>query len=99
MTIQEQRYSRYCSHSSTCTRHYDNSYMFSVLDSVNNMRNRIAHHEPICFNKATGAIDTSYCLTIYAHIMTLFQWMGIDSGALLYGLDHVGQSSNKIMSL
>lgn len=84
---------------STRTQHYDNSYMFSVLDSVNNMRNRIAHHEPICFNKATGAIDTSYCLTIYAHIMTLFQWMGIDSGALLYGLDHVDQSSNKIMSI
>ena len=84
---------------STRTQHYDNSYMFSVLDSVNNMRNRIAHHEPICFNKATGAIDTSYSLTIYAHIMMLFQWMGIDSGALLYGLDHVGQSSNKIMSI
>jgi len=31
--------------------------------------------------------------------VTLFQWMGIDSGALLYGLDHVGQSSNKIMSI
>ena len=63
------------------------------------LRNRIAHHEPICFNKMTGAIDTSYCLTIYAHIMTLFLWMGIDSGSLLYGLDHVGTCSYKIMSI
>ena len=59
----------------------------------------VRNHAPTCFNKATGEIDTSYCLTIYAHIMMLFQWMGIDSGALLYGLDHVGQSSNKIMSI
>ncbi len=84
---------------STRTLHYDNSYMFAALDSVNNMRNRIAHHEPICFNKTTGAIDTSYCLTIYARIMTFFQWMDIDSGSLLYGLDHVGICSDKIMSI
>ena len=43
--------------------------------------------------------DTSYCLTIYARIMTLFQWMDIDSGSLLYGLDHVGTCSDKIMSI
>ena len=59
----------------------------------------VCSHAPTCFNQATGAIDTSYCLTIYAHIMTFFQWMDIDSGALLYGLDHVDQSSNKIMSI
>lgn len=84
---------------STRTLHYDNSYMFAALDSVNNLRNRIAHHEPVCFNKTTGAIDTSYALTMYARIMTLFQWMGIDSGSLLFGLDHVGQVCNKIMCL
>ena len=31
--------------------------------------------------------------------MTLYQWMGIDSGSLLYGLDHVGTCSDKIMSI
>ena len=31
--------------------------------------------------------------------MTLFQWMDIDSGSLLYGLDHVGTCSDKIMSI
>ena len=44
-------------------------------------------------------VGKTFLIDQYAHIMTLFQWMGIDSGALLYGLDHVGQSSNKIMSL
>ena len=73
--------------------------IYNELDAINRLRNRIAHHEPICFNKATGAIDTSYALTMYARIMTLFQWMGIDSGSLLFGLDHVGQVCNKIMCL
>ena len=84
---------------SSRTMHYDNSYMFSALDDVNNMRNRIAHHEPICFNKTTGMVDTSYPLAIYTRIMTLFQWMGLDSGPILFGLDHVGQICNKIMCL
>jgi len=84
---------------STRTNHYDNSYIFSVLDNVNNMRNRIAHHEPICFNKSTGFIDTSYALTIYTHIMSLLQWMGIDGASLVYGLDHVGTVCSKIMCL
>lgn len=84
---------------STRSNRYDNSYIFSALDSVNNMRNRIAHHEPICFNKATGAIDTSYALTIYARIMSLLQWMGVDGASLVYGLDHVGAVCGKIMCL
>ena len=79
--------------------HINQSYIYNDLGSINVLRNRIAHHEPICFNKTTGAIDTSYCLTIYARIMTLFQWMDIDSGSLLYGLDHVGTCSDKIMSI
>ena len=74
--------------------------MFTLVSCFEvTLRKRIAHHEPICFNKTTGAIDTSYCLTIYARIMTLFQWMDIDSGSLLYGLDHVGTCSDKIMSI
>ena len=82
---------------STRTLHYDNSYMFAALDSVNNMRNRIAHHEPICFNKMTGMIDASYSLAIYSRIMTLFEWMDVDSSALLYGLDHVRWCCDKIL--
>ena len=74
--------------------------LFTVVSCFEvTLRNRIAHHEPVCFNKTTGAIDTSYALTMYARIMTLFQWIGIDSGSLLFGLDHVGQVCNKIMCL
>lgn len=39
---------------STPTRQYDNSYIFKELDYINNLRNRIAHHEPICFGNGAN---------------------------------------------
>ena len=68
---------------------YNNSYIFNELDKVNTLRNRIAHHEPICFTHTSQGIDTSYIINEYQKIQTLFAWMGVDSKALLYGLDHV----------
>ncbi|MBQ9279724.1 MAG: Abi family protein [Bacteroidaceae bacterium] len=77
---------------------YDNTYVFNELHSINIIRNRIAHHEPICFN-ATSQIDTNQALSCYTRIMTMFQWMEIDAGAMLYGLDHVGDVCGKIMCI
>lgn len=67
---------------------YDHNYIFHELNFINNIRNRIAHHEPICFGNSIE-IDTTYALTHYAHMITLFQWMDIDAQDLLYGLDHI----------
>lgn len=38
---------------------FDNTYVFGELDYINNLRNRIAHHEPICFGNPV-CIDTFY---------------------------------------
>ena len=70
----------------------NNTYIFNELDKVNTLRNRIAHHEPICFTHSSQTVDTSYIINEYQKIQTLFAWMGIDSHALLYGLDHVQAS-------
>ena len=78
---------------------YDNSYIFQELDYINKLRNRIAHHEPICFDRPTAVIDTSYALNQYARMMKLFNWMGIDGASLMYGLDHVGSACSKIMCI
>lgn len=78
---------------------YDNSYIFQELDYINKLRNRIAHHEPICFNRPSATIDTSYALNQYARMMRLFQWMDIDGASLMFGLDHVGDACSKIMCL
>lgn len=47
---------------------YDNAYIFHELDYINNIRNRIAHHEPICFGR-TISIDTTYALHRYSKMI------------------------------
>ncbi len=34
---------------STPTTRYDHNYIFSELEKINELRNRLAHHEPVCF--------------------------------------------------
>lgn len=78
---------------------YNHSYVFNELDKINTLRNRIAHHEPVCFYLQQPIIDTSYILNEYQKIQTLFMWMNIDSRALLYGLDHIQIICSKINEL
>lgn len=78
---------------------YNNQYIFNELDAVNRLRNRIAHHEPVCFLQDSETISTAHLRDCYVRIMTLFSWMGIDAKSLLYGLDHVRVITDKIDSL
>ena len=84
---------------SSSTLQINHAFIFNELDKVNTIRNRIAHHEPICFGLTGNQIDTTYVMNKYLQIQTLFAWMGIDSRALLYGLDHVQQVCSKINGL
>lgn len=77
----------------------NHTYIYNELDNINKLRNRIAHHEPICFGINGQVIDTSYIQSKYWQLQTLFQWMNIDSRALLYGIDHVQQLCDKIRQL
>ncbi len=81
---------------SSVGKQYNNAFMFNELDGINILRNRIAHHEPICFAKRQAQIGTAYILNAYHKLHKLFMWMGIDSHSLLYGLDHVQQVCNRI---
>ncbi len=51
---------------------YNQTYIFNELDKVNSLRNRIAHHETICFASRTSRIDTTYVTNIYTKIKKLF---------------------------
>lgn len=84
---------------STPQLHINQSYIFNELDRINNLRNRIAHHEPLCFPTGQAVIYTGYIRGEYLKIQTLFSWMGIDSGSMLYGLDHVKKVCDRIDSL
>lgn len=68
---------------------YNAKYVFNRLAELNDIRNRIAHHEPICFAPRMPIKDTNYARQHYHQIITLFQWMDIDEASLLYGLDHI----------
>lgn len=84
---------------STPQLHINQSYIFNELDKINTLRNRIAHHEPLCFPTGQALIYTGYIRGEYQKIQTLFSWMGIDSSSMLYGLDHVKKVCDKIDSL
>lgn len=81
---------------STPAIQYNQTYIFNQLKLVNDFRNRIAHHEPICFHPGTAVISTTNTLQHYNLILQLFQWMNINESALLYGLDHVSTLCNEI---
>lgn len=74
----------------------NNQYIYNELDAINRVRNRIAHHEPICFLYGQETVSTAYLQNCYKRIITLFSWMNIDTKSLLYGLDHVQNLSRKI---
>lgn len=84
---------------STPAIQYNNIYIFNQLAQLNNLRNRMAHHEPICFLPGIPIKDTTYARQRYNLILQLFQWMQIDEAALLYGLDHINTVCNEIDNL
>lgn len=84
---------------SSATNQYNHTYVFNQLALINDLRNRIAHHEPVCFIPSVWVKDTTYVRQNYGLILQFFRWMGIDEAALLYGLDHIESICNKIDSL
>lgn len=75
----------------------DNSKIFLELDYINNIRNRIAHHKPICFGNPICVSDT-YAQSNYNRMKRIFLWMGVDSRQLLYGMDNVEKKCFEIMN-
>ena len=63
--------------------------VFRNLIKINDIRNRIAHYEPICFDKDTGAISTTYVSSRYNLVVELLHWLGCNPGRILYGIDNV----------
>lgn len=84
---------------STPQQQYNNSYIFNALAKINRLRNRIAHHEAICFRPRQAVIDTSFAADHYNIIARLFNWMNIDEKDLLYGLNHMDATIAKIDNL
>jgi len=84
---------------STPSTQYNSNFIFNELAKINRIRNRIAHHEAICFSPGFSLKESAFARENYAHIIQLFQWMNIDEHALLHGLDHVMSVCNMIDAL
>ena len=78
---------------------YNHNFILNQFAIINDLRNRIAHHEPICFLPGIPIKDTIYARNHYNLIVQLFQWMEIDAHALLFGLDHIENVCDEIDNL
>jgi len=68
--------------------------IFQKLIKINDTRNRIAHHEPICFEK--NIISTARVEKRYRLILELLEWLGCDPLQILYGIDKVKETIDMI---
>jgi hypothetical protein len=61
--------------------------IYQNLVKINDLRNRIAHHEPICFDGDN--ISISKVSKRYNTIIMLLRWLGCNPKRLLYGINSV----------
>ena len=60
--------------------------VFNDLKEIKTFRNRIAHHEPICFN-SRGNISMDYALANFRLIVKYLEYLGYKEKEILYGFD------------
>ncbi|MCZ8298169.1 MAG: Abi family protein [Flavobacterium sp.] len=62
-------------------RKLNQKVIYQKLNQINSLRNRVAHHEPICFGP-TNTISANYARLHFQHIVDLLTWMDVDATAL-----------------
>lgn len=70
--------------------------IFKNLVRINDTRNRIAHYEPICFEKSTGRISSTPIQKRYALIIEMLHWLGCNPKKILYGIDGVQRAIHEL---
>lgn len=71
--------------------------IFQNLIRVNEIRNRIAHYEPLCFEK--NEISTEKIEKRYSLIIESLRWMGYDPAELLYQIDKTEKAITMIKAM
>lgn len=70
--------------------------VFQNLIRINDTRNRIAHYEPICFDKPSGKISSAPIQRRYNLIIEMLTWLGCNPKRILYGIDNVQRAIDAI---
>ena len=71
--------------------------VFQQLIKINDIRNRIAHHEPLCFEG--GIISIAKVKRRYDLIIELLQWLGCNPTEILDGIDGVAIEIEKVNAI
>jgi len=69
--------------------------LFNELDEIRNIRNRIAHHEPLCFD-SNNEIHTEKTRNTYEILIKHTDWLGFEHTKLYYELDNTIDILSKI---
>lgn len=73
--------------------------VYNELQDIKQFRNRIAHHEPVCFNVSWNR-DMAYAQQNYKQILKYISFLGYSDKEILYGYDvQTKELINKIISL
>ena len=72
--------------------------IYNDLDKIRVFRNRIAHHEPLCFD-SLGIINLDYAENIYKLIIRYIEFLGYASNELLFGVETPISTIQKIKEL
>ena len=76
----------------------DKNKALILYDKIRTFRNRIAHHEPLCFD-SRGLINLSYAKNIFSLIVKYIDFLGYKTNELLYGVENPLQTIDRIDKL
>jgi len=80
------------------TRGLNQRDIYADLDKIRLFRNRIAHHEPVCFDY-TGTVNMMYVHEIFSLTIKIINFLGYQTNELLYGVENPLQTIGKIDAL
>lgn len=72
--------------------------IYAKLDRINAVRNRVAHHEPVCFD-TSGEKSSEYARNHYQEIIDVLNWLNIDARELFYDIENLLEECNYIDSI
>ena len=75
---------------------YNHTFMFNELAELNILRNRIAHHEAICFMPGQAIKSTQHVRDCHALILDFFSWMGLNMRTFLFRVEETGNICDRI---
>ena len=67
----------------------NHTYVYNKLYPVSKIRNRIAHHDPICFAPKSCELSTEWPQKAYDSMKELISWLGFNPELMLDGVDFV----------